>query len=122
MLGRFLKALGVTPGALPESTGERADLYRTLPAGRRTLVVLDDAGTEQQVRPLLPGGAAAVLITSRNRLGGLSGVRRTDLDVLEPGEARELMARIVGAERVAAEEEETAREIAGTARYGPARR
>nr|WP_062330614.1 BTAD domain-containing putative transcriptional regulator [Herbidospora sakaeratensis] len=110
VLGRFLKALGVTPDALPESTGERADLYRTLLAGRRTLVVLDDAGTEQQVRPLLPGGAAAVLITSRNRLGGLSGVRRTDLDVLEPDEARELMARIVGAERVAAEEE-VAREI-----------
>ncbi|WP_245674686.1 AfsR/SARP family transcriptional regulator [Herbidospora cretacea] len=111
VLGRFLKALGVEPGALPESTGERADLYRSLLAGRRTLVVLDDAGTERQVRPLLPGGTAAVLITSRNRLGGLAGVRRTDLDVLDPAEAMELMGRIVGAGRVAAEEA-VAREIA----------
>ncbi|WP_432931745.1 BTAD domain-containing putative transcriptional regulator [Microbispora sp. CA-135349] len=104
VLGRFLKALGVRQDALPAATAERAELYRGLLAGRRVLVLLDDAAGEGQVRPLLPGGTGGVLITSRNRLGGLSGVRRTDLDVLEPAEAVELLARIVGTERVAAEE------------------
>ncbi|MBO4271985.1 tetratricopeptide repeat protein [Microbispora triticiradicis] len=104
VLGRFLKALGVRQDALPSATAERAELYRSLLAGRRVLVVLDDAAGEPQVRPLLPGGAGGVLITSRNRLGGLSGARRTDLDVLERVEAVELLARIVGPERVAAEE------------------
>ncbi|GAA1745026.1 AfsR/SARP family transcriptional regulator [Nonomuraea bangladeshensis] len=111
VLGRFLKALGVEPAALPPGTAERAELYRSLLAGRRVLVLLDDAATEQQVRPLLPGGpGAAVLITSRNRLGGLAGVHRTDLDVLDPAEAIELLGRIAGAERTAAEET-AAREI-----------
>ncbi|WP_459799937.1 AfsR/SARP family transcriptional regulator [Herbidospora sp. RD11066] len=109
VLGLFLKALGAEP--VPEGPGERAELFRRLAAGRRMLVLLDDAADERQVRPLLPGGASGVLITSRNRLGGLSGVGRTDLDVLEPGEAVELLDRIVGAGRVAAEEP-VAREIA----------
>ncbi|GII61331.1 SARP family transcriptional regulator [Sphaerisporangium krabiense] len=111
VLGRFLRALGVDPAELPAATAERAELYRGLMAGRRVLVVLDDAAGESQVRPLLPGGSGGgVLITSRNRLGGLSGVSRADLDVLEPAEAIELLARIVGAERTAAEEP-VAREI-----------
>ncbi|WP_066370013.1 AfsR/SARP family transcriptional regulator [Herbidospora mongoliensis] len=109
VLGLFLKALGAEP--VPESPAERAELFRRLTAGRRLLVLLDDAADERQVRPLLPGGSSGVLITSRNRLGGLSGVSRTDLDVLDPGEAVELLDRIVGAGRVAAEEP-VAREIA----------
>ncbi|WP_220183125.1 AfsR/SARP family transcriptional regulator [Sphaerisporangium album] len=112
VLGRFLTALGVEPSAVPAGTPERAELYRSLLAGRRVLVLLDDAADERQVRPLLPGGpGGGVLITSRNRLGGLGGVRRTDLDVLDPAEAIELLVRIVGPERVAAEEP-VAREIA----------
>ncbi|MEU6425989.1 BTAD domain-containing putative transcriptional regulator [Microbispora sp. NPDC046973] len=103
VLGRFLRALGVDQADLPAATAERTELYRSLLAGRRVLVLLDDAAGEPQVRPLLPGGTSGVLITSRNRLGGLSGVRRTDLDVLGPAEAVELLARIVGPERVAAE-------------------
>ncbi|WP_283137936.1 AfsR/SARP family transcriptional regulator [Rhizohabitans arisaemae] len=111
VLGRFLQALGVEPSAIPAATAERAELYRGLLAGRRVLVLLDDAADERQVRPLLlGGGGCAVLITSRNRLGGLAGVRRTDLDVLDPDEAVELLVRIVGADRVAAEEP-VAREI-----------
>ncbi|WP_214105774.1 AfsR/SARP family transcriptional regulator [Acrocarpospora catenulata] len=111
VLGRFLQALGVEASAIPAATAERAELYRRLLAGRRVLVLLDDAADERQVRPLLlGGGGCAVLITSRNRLGGLAGVRRTDLDVLEPDEAVELLVRIVGADRVAAEEP-VAREI-----------
>ncbi|MBG0830649.1 tetratricopeptide repeat protein [Planomonospora sp. ID67723] len=112
VLGRFLKALGVEAAAVPASTPERAELYRRLLADRRVLVLLDDAASERQVRPLLPGGpGCAVLVTARNRLGGLSGACRTDLDVLDTGEAVELLARIVGTERVAAEEQ-AARAIA----------
>ncbi|WP_237109161.1 BTAD domain-containing putative transcriptional regulator [Nonomuraea sp. MG754425] len=104
VLGRFLKALGVNPDSLPASAAERADLYRSLLAERRVLVLLDDAAGEQQVRPLLPGGpGCAVLVTARNRLGGLAGARRTDLDVLDADEALELLRHIVGADRVAAE-------------------
>ncbi|GAA0411297.1 SARP family transcriptional regulator [Acrocarpospora corrugata] len=112
VLGRFLTALGVAPAAVPAGIEERAELYRGLLAGRRVLVLLDDAAGERQVRPLLVGGSGcAVLITSRNRLGGLAGVSRTDLDVLDPAEAVDLLVRIVGADRVSAEEP-VAREIA----------
>ncbi|MBO3747387.1 tetratricopeptide repeat protein [Streptosporangiaceae bacterium NEAU-GS5] len=105
VLGRFLKALGVRPQTIPAATAERADLYRSLLAARRVLVLLDDAACEQQVRPLLPGGpGCAVLITARNRLGGLGGARRMDLDVLTPEEAFELLARTAGAGRVRAEQ------------------
>ncbi|MER5628642.1 BTAD domain-containing putative transcriptional regulator [Streptosporangium sp. NPDC002544] len=104
VLGRFLTALGVASAAIPAGTEERADMYRALLAGRRVLVLLDDAAGERQVRSLLPGGdGCAVMITSRNRLGGLSGVRRTDLEVQDPAEAVDLLVRIVGAPRVAAE-------------------
>ncbi|MDI1464108.1 BTAD domain-containing putative transcriptional regulator [Catellatospora sp. KI3] len=104
VLGRMLKALGVEFTAMPAAAAERAELYRSLLAGRRLLVVLDDAADEQQVRPLLPGDpGCAVLVTGRNRLGGLSGARRIDLDVLGPQDALDLLGRIVGADRAAAE-------------------
>ncbi|MBO3749829.1 winged helix-turn-helix domain-containing protein [Streptosporangiaceae bacterium NEAU-GS5] len=104
VLELFLKALGVEAATIPETIEERAKLFRSLLAGRKVLVLLDDVGSEQQVRPLLPGDrGCAVLITARSRLGGLAGVRRTELDVLDQSEAVELLARIAGAERVAAE-------------------
>ncbi|GHJ43601.1 hypothetical protein Cs7R123_09430 [Catellatospora sp. TT07R-123] len=104
VLGRMLRALGVDFTAVPASAAERAELFRGLLAGRRVLLVLDDAADEQQIRPLLPGEpGCAVLVTARNRLGGLSGARRIDLDVLDPGEALELLGRIAGADRVVAE-------------------
>jgi len=66
ILGRFLRALGVDGGAIPCDVEERAAPYRSRLAGRRVLVVLDDAAGEAQVRPLLPGSpSAGVLITSR---------------------------------------------------------
>ncbi|GAA3818114.1 BTAD domain-containing putative transcriptional regulator [Streptomyces phyllanthi] len=93
VLGRLLRALGADP---PEDPAERGDLFRSLVAGRRILLVLDDAGSESQVRPLLPGGAdCGVLVTSRTRLGGLVGARRTDLDVLDDDRGLELLARVV---------------------------
>ncbi|MCX4672248.1 NB-ARC domain-containing protein [Streptomyces sp. NBC_01381] len=94
VLGRLLRALGAAP---PEHADERADLFRSLVAGRRLLLVLDDAGREAQVRPLLPGSAGCgVLVTSRARLGGLDGARRTDLAVLDEVRSLELLARVTG--------------------------
>src|SRR6185295_3440096 len=99
VLGRVLHDLdpATTP---PASLDERITRYRTLLAGTRTLVVLDDAASEAQVRPLLPGGpGCAVLITSRNRLSALAGATFTELDVLPPDAAVALFTRIVGVAR-----------------------
>ncbi|MFI9722820.1 AfsR/SARP family transcriptional regulator [Streptomyces sp. NPDC052396] len=103
-LGRFLHALGVPPDALPKASAERADLFRSVLAGRRFLLMLDDAGSEQQVRPLLPGEPrCGVLITSRSRLPGLAGAQLLDLEELAPEAALQLLGSIAGRERVAAE-------------------
>jgi DNA-binding SARP family transcriptional activator/tetratricopeptide (TPR) repeat protein len=106
-LGRFLRALGVPPERIPIDQDEAVPLYRSLLAGRRVLVVLDNAGSAEQVRPLLPGAAGcAVLVTSRDDLRGLTaldGARQLRLDVLPPAESLALLAGMVGADRVAAE-------------------
>jgi tetratricopeptide (TPR) repeat protein len=104
VLGRFLRALGVNGAAIPEDGEEREALYRALLADRRVLVVLDNAASEAQVRPLLPGTpGCGVLVTSRARLAGLEAARVVHLDVLEEPQAVGLLGRIAGAERVAAE-------------------
>ncbi|MEV4072188.1 AfsR/SARP family transcriptional regulator [Nonomuraea fuscirosea] len=101
VLARFLTALGDDGRALPTSTEERAERYRGLMAHSRLLVVLDNAASERQLRPLLPGGpGCAVIVTSRRRLGWL-GTQPMHLDVLDPGAARQLLTRIVGEERPA---------------------
>jgi hypothetical protein len=103
VLARFLRALGIGPAELPELLEERVELYRALLADRRVLVVLDDAARHDQVRPLLPGGpGCAVLVTGRRGLTGL-GTHLTRLDVLDRPAALELLGRIAGPERVAAE-------------------
>ncbi|WUC63547.1 tetratricopeptide repeat protein [Streptomyces sp. NBC_00539] len=105
VLGRFLRALGIPGPVIPDSQDERAEMYRTLLASRRVLVVLDDAASESQIRPLLPGSnRCAVLVTSRVRLTGLPGAHRVELDVMSTGHAMELLARVVGADRVRCEE------------------
>ena len=89
---------------IPRDVEERAALYRSRMADRRVLVLLDNAASEAQVRPLLPGTAGcAVLVTSRARPTGLDGARLVDLDILEPDQAVELLARITGPARVTAE-------------------
>jgi hypothetical protein len=104
VLARFLRSLGLDGAMIPVDQDEREALYRACLADRRVLVVLDDAASEAQVRPLLPGPpGCAVLVTSRARLVGLEGARLLDLEVLHTGQAVELLARIVGARRVAAE-------------------
>src|SRR5262249_17421209 len=88
---------------------ERAALYRTRLAGRRVLIVLDNAKDAAQVRPLLPGSAScAVLVTTRNRTPDLASTRFVDLDVLEDTEALALFSRIVDDDRPAAEPDATA--------------
>lgn len=111
VLAAFLRALGVADSAIPGEPDERARLYRTMLADRRILVVLDDVADERQVRPLLPGGhTSAVLVTSRERLSALDGAAHLDLRVLADDEAVQLLDRVVGGDRVAAEPE-AAREI-----------
>lgn len=101
VLDHFLHGLGVDGTAVPDSLEDRMAMYRTRLASQRILVVLDNAADEAQVRPLLPGSpGCAVLITSRVRLAGLEGATLLDLDVLNQGEATELLARIAGHERV----------------------
>ena len=111
-LARFLRVLGVPPDQVPHDSAERAVLFRSTLAGRHMLVLLDNAATPDQVRPLLPGmPGCQVLVTSRNRLDGLrarDGAHRVTLDVLTAPEASTLLARIVGEARVAAEPEATA--------------
>lgn len=106
VLGRFLRALGVEGASIPEGLEERTGLYRSLLARRRVLVLLDNALDERQVEALLPGRVTCgVLVTSRSRLTGLAGVSLLELDVLEPADAVELLGRVAGEERVAAEPE-----------------
>jgi hypothetical protein len=88
-------------------------MYRSQLSGRRVLVVLDNAASAEQVRPLLPGTEGCLaIITSRNRLSGLvavDGAQRLTLDVLPPGQAAALVARIAGHERAAADSAATRR-------------
>jgi tetratricopeptide (TPR) repeat protein len=110
-LAAFLGALGVSSGALPHDLDERTALYRSLLAGRRVLVVLDNAHSATQVRPLLPGTSSCLaVVTSRDSLAGLvarDGARRIDLDLLPPAQAVALLRTLVG-ERVVAEPEAAA--------------
>jgi hypothetical protein len=105
-LAGFLRALGVPGPDIPAEQTERAARYRSLLAGKQILVVLDNASTVEQVRPLLPGTpGCAVLVTSRDSLAGLvarDGAVRLDLDLLPLADAVALLAELIGA-RVAAE-------------------
>ncbi|MEV7234784.1 tetratricopeptide repeat protein [Streptomyces sp. NPDC051020] len=93
----LLGALGVTDRQVPADVRARASLYRSLLHERRILVVLDNAASEEQIRPLLAaGGASRVLATSRRLLAGLEGVRRLVLGPLQLPEATELLTGIVG--------------------------
>jgi tetratricopeptide (TPR) repeat protein/transcriptional regulator with XRE-family HTH domain len=100
-LAGFLRALGVPDQAIPLNEAERAARYRSLVAGKQLLVVLDNAATVEQVRPLLPGTSSVmVVVTSRDALAGLvvrDGARRLDLDLLSPAEAVALLHSLIGA-------------------------
>ncbi|GLW67778.1 hypothetical protein Kpho02_00770 [Kitasatospora phosalacinea] len=109
VLAEFLAALGTDPADLPPTPAARAALYRRATAGRRLLVVVDNAGASEQVRPLLPAGAgSAALVTSGRRLRGLvaaESARPVPLAGLGPEESAALLSRVLGPARVAAEPE-----------------
>lgn len=121
-LPQLLLALGVAVEMIPVAPDAQVGLYRSLLAGRRMLLVLDNVSSPDQVRPILPGGSGClVLVTSRDRLGGLvalDGASRLTLDVLSPAEARHVLARTVGEDRLAAEPEAAA-ELAQLCGYLP---
>ncbi|GGO95094.1 ATP-binding protein [Wenjunlia tyrosinilytica] len=102
VLGRFLRGLGVTPERIPQAVDERLALYRSLTAQRRLVVLLDDALTAAQVRPLLPSGRSVTAVTSRWRLPGLSvdGCCPVHLEPLDTEAAVELLASTLDDDRV----------------------
>ncbi|NUR26910.1 MAG: AAA family ATPase, partial [Catenulispora sp.] len=101
VLTAFLTALGVPEGEIPESLDERSALFRSVMAERRVLLVLDNAASAAQLRPLIPGTAGcAVLATGRAALWGLGAGTAVDLDVLTPDEALALFTAIAGPGRV----------------------
>ena len=108
-LAQLLRSLGLDPAAIPAQVEEAAVRWRSLAAGRRLLLLLDNVHNAAQVRPLLPGSpTCAVVVTSRQVLGSLEGARSLHLDVLAHEHALELLGRIGGRQRVAAEPEAVA--------------
>ncbi|HEV2242299.1 MAG TPA: BTAD domain-containing putative transcriptional regulator [Streptosporangiaceae bacterium] len=105
----FLRAMAVPSRRIPSQLNQQAALYRSVLAGRRMLVVLDNAQDEEQVRPLLPGGPGCmVVVTSRSQLTGLAvanGAHQLGLRLFSRGEGSELLARRLGCQRVAADAE-----------------
>ncbi|NUR28533.1 MAG: hypothetical protein HOV83_22295, partial [Catenulispora sp.] len=106
VLDSFLRQLEVPARQIPGGRAERAAMFRDRIAGRAALIVLDNAADEAQVADLIPAGPRClVLVTSRRSLAGLDGAHLFRLDVLRPREALELLGRVVGTQRVAAEPE-----------------
>ncbi|KUP97973.1 NB-ARC domain-containing protein [Thermobifida cellulosilytica] len=103
----LLRSLGVPPERIPDDLDGKAALYRSRLARKRMLIVIDDAVSADQVRPLLPASSTClVLVTSRRALSGLvarEGAERVTLDVLSTEEAVDLLRRTVGERRVDAE-------------------
>jgi hypothetical protein len=103
VLDGFLYALGVPPEQIPASLEARVGLYRSMLAVRRVLILLDNANTASQVRPLLPSSPGSlVLVTSRASLTGLivnDRATRVTLDLLSLEEATDLVRRTVGQQR-----------------------
>ncbi|MFD6532129.1 helix-turn-helix domain-containing protein [Streptomyces sp. NPDC060184] len=115
-LGGFLRALGVPSGDIPLGTDERGVQFRERTKSRRLIVVLDNASSAEQVRPLLPASTGCLtIVTSRNQLPGLSaaeGASLVSLDVWTEAEALAALAARIGEERCRAEPEGAAQLVA----------
>ncbi|MFJ6215751.1 BTAD domain-containing putative transcriptional regulator [Streptomyces sp. NPDC092296] len=113
VLDRFLRALGVPGPSIPAEPSDRAALFRSVLSARRMLIVLDNASSADQVRPLLPGaGGSCVVITGRDLADDLIGDYRVvpiRLKAMSPEEASALLAKVVGADRIDAEPAAAAR-------------
>lgn len=107
VLPRFLRSLGLPATQVPAELDEQAATYRSLLAGRQVLVVLDNAASAEQVRPLLPGApGSGVVVTSRDQLRPLvaiDGARFLPLDVLSAEDARLVLAQEIDADRLVAD-------------------
>jgi tetratricopeptide (TPR) repeat protein/transcriptional regulator with XRE-family HTH domain len=96
-LASLLLTAGLAPQQIPPGVAARAARWRGQVAGKKVLLLLDDAAGHEQVRPLLPGTVGSlVLVTSRRRLTALQGASVVSLDTLPPGEAAALLARLAG--------------------------
>jgi DNA-binding SARP family transcriptional activator/tetratricopeptide (TPR) repeat protein len=120
VLRGFLDALGMTARHIPAGEPDQAGLYRSLVADKHLLIILDNAADCEQVRPLLPGGGGClVAVTSRHQLAGLvtaEGAHSVTLGLPSADEARALLARRLGEERLAAEPQATGKIIQECAR------
>jgi DNA-binding SARP family transcriptional activator len=104
LLAQLLRSLGVPPGSVPGSLAESAALYRSMLAGRRVLIVADDAAAAAQIRPLLPGtSGTAVLVTASCRLADLEGACQVEVGPLSQDEAVAMLGRIAGQDRLLVE-------------------
>ncbi|WP_329793646.1 tetratricopeptide repeat protein [Lentzea sp. DG1S-22] len=104
-LQRLLRDLGVPAEHVPEDVNGQTRLYRSLVAGKRLLLVLDGARTEEEVRTLGADPRCLTIVTSRHRLAGLAGATWIRLGGLAEPSALDLLASIVGADRVEADRE-----------------
>jgi DNA-binding SARP family transcriptional activator/tetratricopeptide (TPR) repeat protein len=103
VLGELLRTLGVAAGCIPGQADARSAMLRSYLADHRVLLLADDAGSAAQVRMLIPGTAGcAVIVTSRDRLTGLTAAH-LHLESLQPFEALQMLGRIAGEQRVAAD-------------------
>lgn len=112
VLHEVLRSLGVRD-TIPESLEERSKLLRSTTASRRLLLILDDAVSLADVRPLLPGGSqCAVILTSRRRLHDLAGAQHVDLEALDCPQGLNLLASLIGRQRLEEEPEAADRLVA----------
>lgn len=112
-LHEVLHSLGVPRTHIPEGLEERSKLLRSTTASRRLLLVLDDASSLADVRPMLPGGPhCGVILTSRRRLHGLAGAQNVDLQVFACQEGLDLLASLIGRQRLEQESEAADRLVA----------
>ncbi|MEQ9354207.1 MAG: tetratricopeptide repeat protein [Coleofasciculus chthonoplastes F3-SA18-01] len=108
VLAGLLRVWGVEDQSIPQSLSERSQLYHSVMAGKRVLLILDNARDEFQIRPLLPEcSTCAVLITTRRQINGLEEATIVELPVMSEPEARSLLENIIGAEVIAAEPDAT---------------
>ncbi len=112
VLGAFLHALGISTETTPADLAGRERLYRSVLAGRRMLLVLDNAATDGQVRPLLPGAGCGVLVTSRPLLTGLAGARLVAVDPLPLTDGVRLLTRVAGQSRIGGQRDDAERVVA----------